>query len=184
MLAVRLAEMFPELEEGEETTMLWDYHQEFQCSNLAVYFEVNCPNELDTTSTTTTTVTPTSLVHPDGVERLLDQAATMRFYEASRALKGDEGVEMANLAKAVERKRLHRQRKSWKKQHGSLWAMPDPCPSVRVHPAMKLIDILTDPRMVVANFVVTLVIIPEHHPAHADYLKEHKCIGLLQPADI
>jgi tetratricopeptide (TPR) repeat protein len=186
MLAIRMAEMFPEVEEGGETVMPWDYNQEFQCSKLAVYFEVNCPHELETKSTTTTTTTTTvaaPLVHPDFVERLLDQASTMRFYEASRALKGDEGPEMANLAKAVERKRLQRQRKAWKRQHGSLWAIPDPCPSVRVHPAMTLYDILTDPRMVVANFVVTLVIIPEDHPAHAEYLKEHPCIGILQPTE-
>ncbi|KAG7370282.1 hypothetical protein IV203_028028 [Nitzschia inconspicua] len=190
MLAVRMAEMFPEVEEGDETAMPWDYNQEFQCSNLAVYFEVNCPDDEASSSMsdktnkkdTTTTATKT-LVHPDSVERLLDQASTMRFYEASRALKGDEGPEMANLAKAVERKRLHQQRKAWKKKHGSLWAVPDPCPVVRVHPAMTLRDILTDPRMVVANFVVTLVVIPENHPAHAEYLKEHKCVGILQPKE-
>ncbi|KAG7344820.1 hypothetical protein IV203_032351 [Nitzschia inconspicua] len=191
MLAVRMAEMFPEVEEGDETAMPWDYNQEFQCSNLAVYFEVNCPDDEASSSMsdktnkkdTTTTIVTKTLVHPDSVERLLDQASAMRFFEASRALKGDEGPEMANLAKAVERKRLHQQRKAWKKKHGSLWAVPDPCPVVRVHPAMTLRDILTDPRMVVANFVVTLVVIPENHPAHAEYLKEHKCVGILQPKD-
>jgi hypothetical protein len=173
MLAMRMAEMFPELDVGEETAMPWDYNNEFQCSKMALYFEVNCPDDGK----------KNALVHPDNVERLTDQAATMRFYEASRALKGDEGPEMANLAKAVERKRLHKQRKAWKNKHGSLWAKPDPCPVVRIHPAMTLRDILTDSRMVVANFVVTLVVIPEDHPAHADYLKEHKCVGILQPED-
>jgi hypothetical protein len=180
MLAMRMADMFPELEEGGETPMPWDYNNEFQCSNLAVYFEVNCP---DGGNSNSKIISQQQLVHPDSVERLLDQAATMRFYEASRALKGDEGPEMANLAKAIERKRLNKQRKAWKKKYGSLWAMPDPCPVVRVHPAMTLRDILTDPRMVVANFVVTLVIIPEDHPAHVDYLKEHKCVGILQPKE-
>ena len=75
----------------------------------------------------------------------------MRFYESSRALKGDEGPEMANLVQAVERKRLYKQRKAWKKKHGSLWAKPDPVDIVRVHPAITLKDILSDTRMVVAN---------------------------------
>ncbi|KAL3915387.1 MAG: hypothetical protein SGILL_005680 [Bacillariaceae sp.] len=181
MLAMRMADMFPELEKGEESVMPWDYNNEFQCSKLAVYFEVNCPD--DNNGGNNKSKTKTLVVHPDNVERLTDQAATMRFYEASRALKGDEGPEMANLAKAVERKRLYKQRKAWKKKHGSLWAKPDPCPVVRVHPAMTLRDVLTDSRMVVANFVVTLVVIPEEHPAHADYLKEHRCLGILQPEE-
>jgi len=184
MLALRMAEMFPELEAGQETVMPWDHSNEFQCSKLAVYFEVNCPQELDKNdySNSKKDVNPKAslpLVHPDSVERLRDQAATLRFYEASRALKGDEGPEMANLAKAVERKRLRDQRKAWKKKYGSLWAEPDPIPVVRVHPAVTLRDVLTDHRMVVANFVVTLVIIPDEHPAHADYLRKHECIGVL-----
>lgn len=182
MLAARLAEMFPEVEDGEETAMPWDYKNEFRCSELAVYFEVNCPEELRKHDKSGKIISST-LVHPDSVEQLQDQASAMRFFEASRALKGDEGPEMANLAKAVERKRLHKQRVAWKKHNGSLWATPDPCPVVRVHPAMTLRDILTDPRMVVANFVVTLVVIPENHPAHGNYLKDHKCIGVLQPND-
>jgi hypothetical protein len=135
-----MAEMFPELDAGvNETSTLWDYDNEFQCSKLAVYFEINCPENA------------TEIVHPDSVERLLDQGSTMRFFESSRALKGDEGPEMTNLVTAVERKRLHKQRKAWKKKHGSLWAKPDPLDVVRVHPAMTLRDILLDKRMVVAN---------------------------------
>jgi hypothetical protein len=181
MLAIRMADMFPEIDGDQKTTILWDYNNEFQCSKLAVYFEVNCPNDIDTNNNNNNS--KHTVVHPDNVERLTDLASTMKFFESSRALKGDEGPEMANLAKAVERKRLHRQRQAWKKLHGSLWAKPDPCPVVRIHPAMTLKDILTDPRMVVANFMVTLVMIPEDHPAHADYLKEHKCLGILQPDD-
>ena len=148
MLAMRMAEMFPEADvEGEETTMPWDYNNEFRCSNLAVYFEVNC------------TGNPKEVVHPDSVEMLLDQGSTMRFYESSRALKGDEGPEMANLVQAVERKRLHKQRKAWKKKHGSLWAKPDPSDVVRVHPAMTLRDILLDSRMVVANVSTTFQVL-------------------------
>jgi hypothetical protein len=150
MLAYRMADMFPELEnEVEETVMPWDYNNEFRCSNLAVYFEVNCgPDNKDKQQKIVN--------HPDSVERLEDQGATMKFYEASRALKGDEGPDMQNLVQAVERKRLYKQRKAWKKKHGSLWARPDSANVVRVHPAMTLRDALTDSRMVVANvsFVV------------------------------
>lgn len=140
MMALRIANMFPELEdEGDETAMPWDYNNEFVCSNLAVYFEVHCTEDEG------------DIVHPDNVERLKEQGATMRFYEASRALKGDEGPDMANLARAVERKHLHKQRKAWKKKHGSLWARPDPSPVVRVHPAMSLRDVLLDKRFIVPN---------------------------------
>ena len=139
MLAMRMAEMFPELEAGETTAMPWDYDNEFRCSNLAVYFEINVSGN------------PNDVVHPDSVELLPDQGSTMKFYESSRALKGDEGPEMTNLVLAVERKRLYQQRKAWKKKHGSLWAKPDPANVVRVHPACSLRDVLRDPRMVVAN---------------------------------
>lgn len=196
MLAMRMGEMYPELEPGQETAMPWDYNNEFECSKLAVYFEINAPGD------------PNEVVHPESVELLKDQGSTMKFYESSRALKGDEGPEMSNLVQAVERKRLYKQRKAWKKKHGSLWAKPDPADVVRVHPACLLEDILKDSRMVVANvstvhkfiyrlsilflilrfsatfpqkFLVTLVIIPEKHPAHDDYLRDHKCVGLLQP---
>ena len=174
---MRMAEMFPELEsEGDETAMPWDYNNEFRCSNLAVYFEVNCPGD------------PSDIVHPESVERLTDQGSTMKFYESSRALKGDEGAEMANVVQAMERRKLHKQRKAWKKKHGSLWAKPDPLDVVRIHPAVTVRDILADERMVVANvsalvmrhlfgavlllrassiiffqFLMTLVMIPETH---------------------
>jgi hypothetical protein len=85
------------------------------------------------------------------VEVLRDQASTMRFYESTRALKGDEGQDMTNVARAVARKHLYQQRKAWKKKHGSLWAKPDLNPVVRVHPAMTLRDVLKDSRMVVPN---------------------------------
>lgn len=172
MLAMRMAEIFPELEDEQgETVMPWDYKNEFCCGNLAVYFEVNCTEEVG------------EPVHPESVELLKDQAATMKFYESSRALKGDEGVDMVNLARALERKHLHKQRKAWKKKHGSLWAKPDPAPVIRVHPAMTLRDVLMDSRMVVPNFLVTFVLFPENHPAHAEYLKDHKCITILQPTE-
>lgn len=140
MLAMRMAEMYPEIEGDQETAMPWDYDNEFRCSKLAVYFEINISSD-----------DPTEVVHPDSVELLRDQGSTMKFYESSRALKGDEGTEMTNLVLAVERQRLHKQRKAWKKRHGSLWAKPDPADVVRIHPAMVLRDILRDKRMVVAN---------------------------------
>ena len=140
MLALRMAEMFPEIEaESGETAILWDHNNEFRCSNLAVYFEVHCTEK------------PGEAIHPESVERLLDQGSTMRFYESSRALKGDEGPEMATVVQYVERKRLHQQRKAWKRKHGSLWAKPKTLDVVRVHPAVALRDILTDKRMVVPN---------------------------------
>lgn len=137
---MRMAEMYPEIEAGQETAMPWDFNNEFQCSKLAVYFEINISSN-----------DPNEVVHPDSVELLQDQGSTMKFYESSRALKGDEGPEMTNLVLAVERKRLHQQRKAWKKKHGSLWAKPDPAEVVRVHPGMLLRDILRDTRMVVAS---------------------------------
>lgn len=140
--------MFPLLDESHhENTIPWDHDNEFQCDRLAIYFEINCPSE----ETIEHTKSGRPIVHPDSVERLVDQGSTMRFYESSRALKGDEGPEMANLVTAVERKRLYQQRKIWKKKHGSLWHLPDPLDVVRVHPAMTLKGILSDPRMVVAN---------------------------------
>merc|ERR1712226_28575 len=107
----------------------------------------------------------------------------MKFYEASRALKGDEGPDMVNLARALERKHLHKQRKAWKRKHGSLWAKPDPTSVLRIHPAMTLQDLLKDKRMVVPNFLVTFIIFPDNHPAHEKFLKEHNCIGLIEPAN-
>jgi tetratricopeptide (TPR) repeat protein len=195
MLAERMAEMYPELEDikngGEggcnsgccsqnsspETAMLWDYNNEFTCSNLAVYFEVNCPDGFTSQNNNNTN----AIVHPDSVEPLRDMAATMKFYEASRALKGDEGPDIMKVAELIERKRLKKQRKAWKKKHKTLAKTPDPTACVRVHPAMTLEQILKDPRMVVANFLVTLLVIPDKHPAHEAYLKEHKCVGVLQP---
>mmetsp|Transcript_6859 Transcript_6859/g.12909 ORF Transcript_6859/g.12909 Transcript_6859/m.12909 type:complete len:541 (+) Transcript_6859:116-1738(+) len=168
MIALRMAEVFPELDEGiTETSMPWDYNNEFVCSKLAVYFEVHCTGKYD------------DAVHPESVEKLRDQGAAMRFYESSRALKGDEGPEMATVARCLERKHLHKQRKAWIKEHKSLWAKPDPCPVVRVHPACTLIDVLKDNRMVVPNFLVTFILFPEDHPAHESFLKEHKCLGIL-----
>lgn len=140
MLARRMAEMFPELEEsGDETAVPWDYKNEYVCSNLAVYFEVHCTEE------------DGKVIHPDSVELIKDQGSAMRFYEASRALKGDEGQEMSNIARISERQHLYKQRKAWKKKHGSLRVKPNPCPVVRVHPAVILRDVLTDSRMVVPN---------------------------------
>ena len=204
MLAVHMAQVLPELEEGEtETAMPWDYNNIFTCSNLAVYFEVHCTEKEDD-----------GIFHPEYVQPLIDQKSAMRFYESSRALKGDEGEDMAYLARCVERRNLYRQRKAWKKRHGSLWSRPDPCPVVRVHPAVTLRDVLIDKRMVVPNvsyfiyflvslyygicknlsmyvyisvshvkFLVTFILFPLDHPAHEQFLKQHKCLGLLESSN-
>ena len=177
IIALRMAQMFPEQEEDDsnnETQMPWDHNNEFRCSNLAVYFEVHC---LDTD----TESKGKAVIHPDCVERLNDQGAAMRFYESSRALKGDEGPEMATVARCMERKHLHHQRNAWIKKHGSLWAKPDPCPVVQVHPAATLGQVLRNKHMIVPNFLVTMMLFPADHPAHKEFLKEHKCIGIVDP---
>ena len=148
LLAMRMAEVFPELDEGQSatTTMPWDTNNEFVCSRLAVYFEVH------EAAVGEDAVNAATAVHPESVQRLPDQAAAMRFYESSRALKGDEGDAMATVAQLQERKLLARQRRAWCAEHGSLWAnRPYNSPVVRVHPAMTLRDVLTDERMVVPN---------------------------------
>ena len=107
----------------------------------------------------------------------------MRFYESSRSLKGDEGPEMATVARCMERKHLHHQRKTWVKKHGSLWAKPEPCPVVQVHPAVSLAQVLRDKHLVVPNFLVTIMLFPVEHPAHKEFLREHKCVGIVELKD-
>jgi len=183
MFALHMAQIFPEADEVDDdtynegmqdrshrSTTLWDYNHEFKCSSLAVYFEVHCSDDADD-----------NVIHPDYVERLKTQADTMRFYESSRALKGDEGEAMAEVARCVERKHLHNQRKLWKAKHGSLWALPKACPIVRVHPACTLGEVIRDSRMIIPNFLVTFMLFPESHPAHQAFLNERHCLGLLNP---
>lgn len=31
------------------------------------------------------------------------------------------------------------------------------------------------------QFLATFILFPENHPAHAAFLNEHKCLGILQP---
>ena len=178
IFALRMAEMFPEQEDDDynkdETEMPWDHNNEFRCSNLAIYFEVNCHG-------TSSDSIQNQVIHPSSVERLSDQGAAMRFYESSRALKGDEGPEMATVARCMERKHLHRQRKAWIKDHGSLWARPDPCPVVQVHPGATLGKVLRHKGMVVPNFLVTILVFPVQHPAHTDFMTKQKCIGIVEP---
>eukprot|EP00956_Cyclotella_meneghiniana_P029324 scaffold70624_cov115-Cyclotella_meneghiniana.AAC.1 len=176
MIAIRMAQMFPEDESyngGADTEIVWDFNNEFRCSNLAVYFEVHCMGDDGDKN---------QLIHPDSVERLTDQGSAMRFYEASRALKGDEGPEMATVARCMERKHLHQQRKAWISKHGSLWAKPDPCPVMQVHPGATLGQILRHQNLIVPNFLLTFILFPINHPAHEEFLKEHKCIGIVEPA--
>jgi len=179
IIAYRMAEMFPELEDGDgsgKTEMPWDYNNEFRCSNLSAYFDVHCAD-------TDADSKQKQVIHPDCVERLNDQGAAMRFYESSRALKGDEGPEMTTVARCMERKHLHHQRKAWIKKHGSLWAKPNPCPVVQVHPAATLGQVLRSKDMVVPNFLVTVILFPTDHPAHKEFVKEHECIGIVEPEE-
>jgi len=151
MLAVMMAEMFPELDDDNnmETSIAWDHDNEFVCSNLAVYFEVHTAANSDVKNDASS---QSALVHPDQVEVLRDQAACIRFYEACRALKGDEGADLADVVRAIERRRLGKQQRAWKQKHGNLWSnRPDRVPVVRVHPAVTLAEVLSDPRMVVPN---------------------------------
>jgi len=151
MIAMRMAQMFPELEhEDDETAMAWDFDNQFTCSQLAVYFEVHEQSSDNTNG-------KNGLIHPESVELLKDQASCMRFYESSRALKGDEGPEMANVVQAVERSRLAKQQNAWKKVHGSIWAnrpSDSTIPVVRIHPAVCLKDVLHDERLVAPNVSV------------------------------
>ena len=87
---------------------------------------------------------------------------------------GDEGADMANLARAVERKQLYQQRKAWKKKHGSLWSQPDPCPVVRVHPGVTLAEVLSDKRLVVPN-VSSLLLCWSSVQRFEIYLISHTC---------
>lgn len=189
MFALRLAQLFPEVNEDDDddnhevsegvhgtTDIPWDYNNEFVCSKLAIYFEVHVDNNVHDDGTL--------LVHPESVELLKDQASTIRFYESSRALRGDEGPEMATLARTVEQRHLAQQIIAWRQRYKTLHHKPNPTPVVRVHPAIHFKAVLTDPRMVVPNFIPTFIIIPEDHPAHEQFLKEHKCIGIVQPNNI
>mmetsp|Transcript_52649 Transcript_52649/g.157719 ORF Transcript_52649/g.157719 Transcript_52649/m.157719 type:complete len:565 (-) Transcript_52649:176-1870(-) len=178
MIAMRMAEMFPESEDNDsgETDIVWDHNNEFVCSKLAVYFEVHCiPSDVNTKGE------GKMLLHPDQVEELTSRGDAARFYESARALRGDEGEALSTVAGCAERVRLARQKKAWKAKHGSLWCRPDPCPVVRVHPVVTLEQVLRDSRMVVPNFLVTFLLFPEDHPAHKEFLKERRCLGVLQP---
>jgi tetratricopeptide (TPR) repeat protein len=151
MFAVHLATMFPEPDEDGASggaSVPWDHRNEFQCSQLAIYFEVHGIDD----------ASDSKLVHPDSVEPIQDLATCLKYHEASRALKGDEGQDVADIVRTLERRRLANQRRAWKKKHGSLWAKPDPCPVVRVHPAATLLDALTDARMIVPNVRHTCIL--------------------------
>ena len=119
--------------------------------------------------------------HPDSVEVLPDLASTMQYYESSRVLKGDEGSDMMKVVELVERKRLKKQRKKWKQHYKTLQCTPDLADCIRIHPAMTLSDVLTHPALLITNFIVTFIVIPETHPYHKVYLQEHNCVGILQP---
>ena len=132
MIAIRLAEMFPD--EDGETSIPWDYNNEYKCSNLSIYFEVH---ETD----------PEKVVHWESVKMLGDMSSCMRFFENARALKGTDGSKEQEKAKAEERKLLKAGKEKWQKAH-SKHATPDPCDVVQVHPAATMEKVLMNERMV------------------------------------
>mmetsp|Transcript_20821 Transcript_20821/g.41652 ORF Transcript_20821/g.41652 Transcript_20821/m.41652 type:complete len:550 (+) Transcript_20821:78-1727(+) len=173
MFAVRMAQMFPHPDdEADAKQSTWDHGGELVCSDLAVYFEAH-PCASDAAH---------DHLHPDDVELLPDKKSAMRFYEAARAMRSDDGVAMAEAVGLVEKRRLHRKRRDWIKRHGNLWARKTahPCPVVRVHPAATLRDVLSDARHVVPNFLPTFFMLPEKHPAHEIFLKDRKVIGIVE----
>lgn len=162
MVALRLAEMFPE----ERNDVPWDYDDSYKCSELAVYFEVYPMGE--------------EAVHPAQVRMIDGMAGCMRFFENSRALKGGDGQQAMEKAKKEERAQLVKYRKAWAEQRGK--HAPAPVSDVvRVHPAATLDKVLTDSRFIVPNFLVTFLIFPESHPSHAAFVKERRVLGLIEP---
>lgn len=115
MIASRLAQVFPDNDNG--TAMPWDYNNEFICSKLAIQFEIHNKKIWNKNKNNNEVVI---IYHPESVEPIEDLSSAIRFYELSRALRGDEGPEMENLARAVERKHLFEQRKAWRLAHKTL----------------------------------------------------------------
>jgi len=168
MLAMQMAEMFPH----EGPTPSWDYNNEFTCDKLAIYFEVH---EVSSDISD-------GVVFWESVEKLSDMGSCMNFFENARALKGDDGLEAQEKARTKERTRLGAVKRKWAEKRGK-WARPDLPGVVRVHPAMTLIDVLTDERCVVANFIPSFILIPEEHEAHKKFCKEREVLGLLAPKE-
>ena len=165
MVAMRLAEMFPEEEDSEPVN--WDYNHDFKCSKLALYFEVNTPPA-------------DGIMHPEAVLLLDDQSSTMRFFENARALKGVDGQAAMDKAKDEERMKLRMSRYMWGKFRGK--HSPQPLADVvRIHPACTLEQILTDERMIVPNMLNQILVFPEDHDAHKAFLKERKVLDILNP---
>jgi len=84
----------------------WDIENDFRCSQMAVYCEVYFQENKE------------NMINPDSVKCLLEQSSNIQYYERARALRGDDGLEMAHLATCVEHKYLYEQGKNEKK-HGS-----------------------------------------------------------------
>jgi hypothetical protein len=55
---------------------------------------------------------------------------------------------------------------------------------MQVHPGAMLGQVLRDKNMVVPNFLVTILLFPVDHPAHKEFLKEHNCIGIVEPQEV
>jgi tetratricopeptide (TPR) repeat protein len=165
MIALRLAEMFPEEEDSQPVA--WDYNHQFKCSNLALYFEVNgAPSD--------------GVCHPESVLRLDDMSGTMRFFENARALKGVDGQAALEKARDEERMKLKVSRYMWQRTKGK-HALPPVADVVQIHPACTLEQVLLDPKMIVPNLVLQIMVFPVDHDAHKEFLKERKIVGVINP---
>jgi len=138
--------------EKNETDVQWDYNNEFICSNLEVYFALHEKDD-------------------DSIQLLQTLPNFIKFVETYRAISGKEGPEVFEVAQCLEKKLLKKYSHSNNKSYNM----------VRVHPALTLRDLLLDSRMVVPNFVVTLLVFPMDHPMLHTFLNEHKCVDILQP---
>ena len=140
MIALRLAQMFPEVEDdNHENALSWDYNNEFICSNLEIYCEIHQPEQSNNH-------------HPESIQIIQNQLACIKFYECCRAIQGDDGPDMVDIVTTLERKRLSILRDEYLKKENKKFAgyLP-PCNLLRIHPAVTLYDVLKDSRVIVPN---------------------------------
>lgn len=109
-----------------------------------------------------------------------DMKDCMRFFENARALKGADGLEAAEKARAEEREKLKVYRDQWKKAKGRWQAPADQCDVVQVHPAATLEKVLLDKRFIAPNFLVNFIIFPQDHESHKQFLKERRVVAIVQ----
>ena len=105
---------------------------------------------------------------------------TMRFFENARALKGVDGNEAMEKARVAERMNLRVSRMMWQRAKGK-HALPPLADVVQIHPACTLEQILEDPRMVVPNLVLQIMVFPIGSVQHDAFVKERKIVGVINP---